>query len=234
MHHLRSQIRLITFDLDDTLWPCFSTIHKAETATFEWLQANAPNAVADHSVDTLRHHRKGIAEQFPEIAHDMTELRLRALQHLFEPHGYDDELAQQASDLFRDYRNKVFPYPQAKETLLQLKQHYTLVSLTNGNAQIEHTPLHDCFHHSLDAAGVGKAKPHPAMFEHAMALTDVDKSQMLHIGDDPFRDVAAARSFGIASVWVNREASHWPIELPQPDWQVSDVAELLAFLLPAN
>lgn len=231
MRELQSVIRLITFDLDDTLWPCHATIMRAEEETLVWLQQHAPEAVKGHDVSSLRTHRAEIARKFPDIAHDMTELRLRALKDLFAPCGYSDELAEQASDFFRVHRNRVEPYPEVVEALQRLKTHYTLVSVTNGNAQVDKTPLKDCFHLSLDAAGVGAAKPDPAIFHAACEFAGVSNDQVLHVGDDPFRDMAAATRLGIHSVWVNRSNAFWPIELPRPQWQVADMQALADALL---
>ena len=61
-------------------------------------------------------------------------------------------------------------------SLVSLRARYTLVSVTNGNSQIEQTPLHDSFDHSLTAAEVGAAKPDPAIFEVASARTGVPLS----------------------------------------------------------
>ncbi|MEP6790835.1 MAG: HAD family hydrolase, partial [Ramlibacter sp.] len=40
------KIRAISFDLDDTLWPIWPTIERAEKTLHNWLAENAPMAAA--------------------------------------------------------------------------------------------------------------------------------------------------------------------------------------------
>ena len=39
-----SKIKAITLDLDDTLWPIWPVIERAETALSDWLTSRAPRA----------------------------------------------------------------------------------------------------------------------------------------------------------------------------------------------
>ena len=41
-----SRIRAITLDLDDTLWPVWPTIHRAEDVLRAWLDTHAPRTAA--------------------------------------------------------------------------------------------------------------------------------------------------------------------------------------------
>lgn len=224
-------VRLICFDLDDTLWPCHPVIQSAEAACYTWLERQAPRLTRRYSAEQLRAHRLELGRQQPQIAHDMTEVRLRSLLALLETEGYAKGLAQQASDVFRAARNRVTPYADVPEALGALRPHYTLVSVTNGNSQIEHTPLHASFDHSLTAAEVGAAKPDPAIFHAASRRSGVDLEAFLHVGDDPVRDVQAARDLGMTTVWVNRNGRAWPTGLPRADLEIRTLAELVERLI---
>lgn len=223
-------IRAITIDLDDTLWPCWPTIKRAEEATLEWLQVKVPKAVAEHTIDSLRQHRKETIEQFPSLGHDLTLTRLKSLELLLAEHNYDASLAEEASNFFRHLRNQVDPFAEVLDVLQALKARYPLVSLTNGNAQVEKTPLKGCFHHSLDAASVGAAKPHPLMFSQAAKLAGVLPVEILHIGDDPHRDIAPAMDLGMQAIWINRYGDKWPKELPTATQEMTSLTPLLTLL----
>jgi putative hydrolase of the HAD superfamily len=223
-------VRLISFDLDDTLWPCAPVIRTAEQAAYDWLAQHAPRLTARFSLDRLREHRFELAKQQPHIAHDFTELRLRSLALLLDAEGYPAEMAEEASDLFRRMRNRVTPYDDVAAALERLRSRYTLVSVTNGNSQIEHTPLANSFDLSLTAACVGAAKPDPAIFHAASARCGVPLSAFLHVGDDPLRDVDAAARVGIATVWVNRDRRDWPDGMLRADLEVVELTELLVHL----
>lgn len=227
---MAEKLRLITLDLDDTLWPCFPTIHAAERVVFDWLAERAPRLALEHDIDSLREHRLAVAREFPHIAHNLTELRLRSLRQLSQEYGLPLSLASEANALFRHERNRVTPYDEVLEALQTLREEYVLVAVTNGNAQIEHTPLADCFHYSFMAEEVGAAKPHPALFEAASAATGIDLGAALHVGDDPLLDVEAARRQGMQTAWVNRKGGDWPDGLATPDYIVTDLEQLCAKL----
>ncbi len=221
---------LITVDLDETLWPCLPVIRAAEAAMHAWLEQEAPRLTAAHDQDSLRVHRRGIMERCPEIAHDMTRIRRDSLRELLLGLDYPPDLADAAVAQFRDHRNRVSPFADARAVLRRLRGRFRLVSVTNGNADVFKTPLADCFDHAITAADVGAAKPDPAMFRAALRWAGVGPEQALHVGDDPALDCAAAEGIGMASVWVNRAGRVWPDALPPPRLAVSDLYGLLDWL----
>lgn len=224
-------IDLITFDLDDTLWPCMPVIRAAEHSLYDWLGRHAPGIVAQHDIDSLRSHRLDLARRRPALAHDVTALRQVQLQLLMDEHGHAPELAVRAAAHFRAERNRVEPYPDVPDALTRLGRRYRLVSLTNGNAQLEHTPLAGCFDHSLDAGQVGAAKPDPTMFIAACDWAGVSPQRSLHVGDDPLRDIAAARALGMQTAWINRDGADWPVDQPPADLTFDSLVGLADHLL---
>ena len=222
----RRSYRLLTIDLDDTLWPCGPVIAAAERALYDWLSAVAPRLTAAHDPASLRAHRGRWMTGAPEQAHDLTRVRRESLRVVLAEHGYPRTLADEGVELFRRHRNRVEPYAEVEPVLRRLLDRYLLVSVTNGNVQLERTPLRGLFHHSLSAADVGAAKPDPALFRRALEWAGVDPAQCLHIGDDPLRDIEAAGRLGIDGVWVNRSGSTWPEGVRPPLLEVSDLGEL--------
>jgi putative hydrolase of the HAD superfamily len=237
-----TRYRLITLDLDDTLWPCQPTIDRAEASFHAWLEQRVPRLAAAHDLASLREHRRALYQARPDIAHDMTALRQVSLEQLLVEFGYAaadvlsgvpanaTTLAAEAVALFCAQRNLVEPYQEVPGVLRALADRYRLVSVTNGNAEVALTPLRDCFHHSLTAAAVGAAKPDPAIFRAAMAWAGTGPEQSLHVGDDPVRDIEAARQCGLDAVWVNRGGLSWPADLPPPLAEVRDLHGLQAWL----
>ena len=51
------RIRLICFDLDDTLWPCHEVIRAAEAECYAWLACEAPRLTERYNESQLRDHR---------------------------------------------------------------------------------------------------------------------------------------------------------------------------------
>jgi FMN phosphatase YigB (HAD superfamily) len=52
----------------------------------------------------------------------------------------------------------------------------------------------------------------------------VDK--VLYVGDHPAYDVVGSIEAGLQAVWINRENSTWPEDLPNPEYQISSLHEL--------
>ncbi len=225
------RVRAICFDLDDTLWPCAPVIRAAEQRCYDWLAGNAPALTERYAIEELRAHRLALGQSRADIAHDLTEVRRQSLLELLVEQGYPAQLADQASDVFRAARNLVAPFDEVIEALARLRGRYVLVSVTNGNSQIQHTPLHASFDLSLTAADVGAAKPHPAMFEAASEHTGLPLHAFVHVGDDPLRDVQAARDVGMPTVWVNRDNLRWPEDITPADVEISHLDELTALML---
>ena len=231
---IRTRIKLITLDLDETLWPLQPTIGDAEEALLHWLAEHAPSLAGAHDLRSMRAHRRTLMQERPEIAHDVTALRHTSLQQLLGDHGHPAaeaaDLAAAAMAQFLAHRNLVRPYPDIPGALRRLARHFRLVSVTNGNADPELTPLAGLFEHRVTAAAAGASKPDPAVFERALALAGCSPQESLHAGDDPVLDVAAARAIGMAAVWVNRTARTWPEGLEPPDHMVTDLAQLADWL----
>lgn len=230
MSQAANAFRLITFDLDDTLWPCEPVIRAAEQAQLDWLRGHAPALVALHDAASLREQRLRIIQARPEIAHDLGAVRRLAIAGILESLGHAaDEaqsLAHRALDVFMAHRNRVEPYPDVAPALARLGAGRQLISITNGNADPEQTPLAGLFTHRIHAAGIGAAKPDPRVFEHALGLAGCAAGDGLHVGDEPYLDVAAARALGMEAVWINRAGRPWPDDLEPPTLAFRDLGEL--------
>jgi len=223
-------IRLITLDLDDTLWPCDVTIAAAEKAHFSWIEAHAPRLAVDYDQAALREHRIATRKQRTDIAHDLTALRLASLRELLGRYGYPEGFADQASKDFLEHRNRVYPFPEVSPVLRGLSAVYHLISVTNGNADVESTGLRGHFHHNFRAEDVGAAKPDPALFEAALAVSGVSAREAVHLGDDPELDVEAARRFGMRALWINRFNRAWPEHLEPPEAEFDNLADFQTWL----
>jgi putative hydrolase of the HAD superfamily len=199
-------IRLITFDLDNTLWSTERVIGRAEAATRAWLRPRVPeyDDVAGAQLGAIR---DGVVAGNPGILHDISALRQAVLRATIAHCGYGEqaaaELAAGAFAEFLDWRHRIEFFPGALAVLEELAQDYTLAALTNGNANFERLGLDRFFSFGYCAADVGASKPHTAMFERAIAHADVPASEAVHVGDHEVDDVQGASAAGMATVWVN-------------------------------
>lgn len=223
-------LRLIVVDLDDTLWPCAPVIRRAEEALWDWLAPRAPRLGAALDLASLRAHRIAYARAHPEVAHDITALRTAALTAALREHGEEPALAGPAVEVFLTLRQQVEPFPEVAAVLAAWRERYTLVAVSNGNADLERTPLRGLFHHAFTAADVGAMRPDPALFRAATERAGVAPPATLHVGDDPVNDVTAARALGLRTAWVNRSGRAFPADLAPAEVEVRDLDALAAWL----
>jgi HAD superfamily hydrolase (TIGR01549 family) len=218
---------VLSFDLDDTLWPVGPVIAAAESELLVWLRAHHPVTLSGHDVESLRALRAGVAERFPDRAHDMTFLRQRALKDLFRAAGHAESLADEAFEVFFAARNRVEFYDDVLPSLIRLRSRYRLFALSNGNADLQRCGIADLFAGHVTASAAGAAKPDARIFARLADVAGVEAHRVLHIGDDPWTDVAGAMQAGMQAVWLNRDAREWPKELAAPPRTISTLAEII-------
>ncbi|MEF8793107.1 HAD family hydrolase [Thiohalorhabdus sp.] len=216
----------LAFDLDGTLWSCDDVIKRAEGALYAWLKRHHPLITEAYDREAMRVVRRDLARRHPELAADVTALRRASLEWHAREAGYDPGLAETGLAVFLAERHQVTPYADARPALERLAGAFPLVALTNGNADVRQTELGDLFHHFLTAADVGAAKPDPALFHAACRDMGVQPWDMVHIGDDPVRDIHAAHHFGARTVWINREGGEWPADVRRAHHEIVSLAEL--------
>jgi putative hydrolase of the HAD superfamily len=223
--------RIISLDLDDTLWPVAPVLTAAEAALLAWLRRHHPRAAHGHDLGTMRAIRAAVAERFPQHGHDLTFLRLRALGEQFAAAGYPhahapESPAAQAMEVFIAERNRVTFYEDVRPALVRLRSNRRLFALSNGNADLGRCGISDLFDGHVTAAQAGAAKPDARIFAHLANAAGVDAALVLHIGDDPVADVQGAMRAGMQAVWLNREGRRWPDGLAPPPRTITTLAEL--------
>ncbi|MBP6692941.1 MAG: HAD family hydrolase [Xanthomonadales bacterium] len=218
-------IRALTLDLDDTLWPIEPVVLRAEAELDAWLARHCPEVAAAWPIEAMRELRTRVHADNPELAHDFTALRKLSLAHVFEPFGHGEELVERAFEVFYAARNRVELYPDAGPALQRLAGRFPIASLSNGNADLHRIGLGEYFVATVTARTVGVGKPHPRIFERAVACLGLPAAQVAHVGDDPLLDVQGAQRAGLVAVWLNRSGAAWPLPRP-PDIEIAELGAL--------
>ena len=225
-----SDVRAIAFDLDNTLWDVEPVLARAEAQLGAWLREHCPRIAASVSPEDMRRARFELAQREPHNAHDVTYLRLTALERHARECGYREDIAARAFEVFLAARCEVEILPDVRPGLARLKRAFTLASLSNGNADLGRIGLDSAFAVSLNARQIGAGKPDRRCFERLAGELELAPRDIVYVGDDPWLDVAAARAAGCRSAWMNRRASPWPSDLAPADLSVRDCSELAALL----
>jgi len=221
-------IKLITFDLDDTLWHTAPAIVGAEALLRDWLTDNAPK-LGPVPVEHLWEIRSRLVEADPTFKHRISALRRQVLFHALQDAGYPSaeaqELADQAFEVFLHGRHQVEIFPEVVPTLEILAKTFTLGVITNGNADVRRLGLADYFAFALCAEDLGIGKPDPAPFLEALKRGGVAPGAAVHIGDHPGDDIAGAQKAGMRAIWYNPAGNPWEADR-LADAEISSLMQL--------
>ena len=227
-----SRVKALTLDLDDTLWPIWPTIARAEQVLADWLAQHAPaTAALGADRQTLRAVREQVGRERPDLAHDLSALRRESIRGLLRQAGDDPALAEPAFEVFFAERQRVELFEDALPALERLSARYPLVALSNGNADVHRVGIGAHFTAAISAREFGVAKPDVRIFHAAAAAAGVTPQAVLHIGDDAQLDGVGALNAGMQLAWVNRQGHPWDHAPLQPHITLSDLRVLCDALL---
>jgi FMN hydrolase / 5-amino-6-(5-phospho-D-ribitylamino)uracil phosphatase len=220
------KIKAITIDLDDTLWPIWPTIERAEKVLHDWLGEYAPlTAALFADAAALREIRGEMTTSRPDLKHDMSALRRESIRLALHRAGEDTALAEPAFEVFFAERQNVTLFDDAVPALEFLSARYPVVALSNGNADLQRIGLGHFFRASICAREFGVGKPDPRIFHAAAGAVDTLPENVLHIGDDVTLDALGALNAGMQAAWLNRGDASWPHE-QEPQATLSHLGEL--------
>ena len=225
---MNKKIKLITFDLDDTLWDNYPTIIKAERETRKWIEGEVGKIEWGDFNDFLS-LREQLIKDDKSIAWDISKLRKeifrKKLSHVTSE-KYRDSIVDKAFEIFISKRHDVKFFGGVKNAIRDLSKKYILGVLTNGNANIYKFDIGKCFEFSISSLEAKDSKPNRAHFDMALTkVKDITFDNMLHIGDHQINDMYAANNLGIDCLWFNIN-NGWEQRFEKPD-EFSDWNKLL-------
>lgn len=223
-------IRAVTLDLDDTLWPFAPIGARIEQKIHAWLEQHSPATAARFPIAVMRTLREQAFAANPHLVHDLSALRRLTLEHALRESGADLALLDPALEIFHAERNKVECYPDAIDALTRIAARVPVAALTNGNADLARCGLDAHFVFQLGAREHGAAKPQASIFHAACARLALPPAQVLHVGDHPLMDAAGAMGAGLRACWLNRQGAAWPLDQARPDLEFADLTALADWL----
>lgn len=223
------------FDLDHTIWDFDKNAEEALQELYELhnLQAlGAASVVAFIETYTRNNHQLWADYHLGKITKDV--LRQLRFNKTFTdmgmhpdtiPAGFEDAYVQLCP-------TKTNLFPHAHETLSYLQSKYTLHLISNGfrestETKVSGTGLAKYFQNVIISEVVGVNKPHPGIFEHALALAGVGKEECLMIGDSLEADIYGALNFGMDAIYFNPLNAPKPADVPV---QIQSLDELTRML----
>ncbi|MCK4968364.1 MAG: HAD-IA family hydrolase [Candidatus Aenigmarchaeota archaeon] len=227
-------IKLVLFDLDDTLCNTRETFRIAETKSFNYLKNKYPllsfplfNKFYLIARQKTHSELKGSAS-----SHN----RLLYFQKLFELLGLPikPSILNEITNIYWNYiYNHIKLYPQAKSTLKLLKQNNLKVGLVTDSLldiQIEklrRLSITDYIDFIVSSEEAGKEKPHSAMFLLALKKGNCKTNETIMIGDNLERDIRGANKMKITTILKNT----FRLKNTRPaDYIINDLNELTKIL----
>ena|SRR6478672_10967914 len=212
------QITDVFFDLDHTLWD----FDKNSELAFERIfQENHPTINTKTFIEVYAPINQACWKlyQVDKMTHD--ELRYTRLRQSFDALSYtisDDDIQKISVDYILYMPESNILFDGAVEVLDYLNQKYKLHVITNGFAEVQYKKLTnsgiaDYFNSVTNSEMAGVKKPHPKIYEHALALANTNKQNAIMIGDCLDADIKGAIDFGIKAIFFNPEKKEVPLEI---------------------
>jgi putative hydrolase of the HAD superfamily len=200
-------LRAVIFDVDFTLF------HPGPELGPEGYQALGEEYRLE--LDPERYETARLAaidevQQHPELVHDEEVWILFTEQIMVGMGGEPGRCRECAVEMVRRWeRHHNFSlYDDALPALAEMRRHGLRIGLiSNGQRDLEEFAEH----HGLDvdvACGSlahGRIKPHPSIFEAALAALGVEVSEAVMVGDSYRDDIEGARALGMRAILVDRE-----------------------------
>lgn len=245
-----SEIKVIYFDLDDTLcayWDAAKSglkaaflAHPEHGQSLQDIQSSWALCFREFVETIGKTHWYEKYKKSGEITR--IELMRRTLERL---DIYDDELAQNLSLTYHIERQAALSlFPEALEVLQVLKSHYTLGLITNGPADIQRLEIQklnieEFFGPIFIEGEVGFGKPDPRVLQMAQDKVGCQPHEILFVGNSYHHDIVPAQVANWKTVWIRRDSdvspssrTGKPDKLPEgatpPDLTITDLRQLLA------
>lgn len=146
-------------------------------------------------------------------------------------------------DLLKIYYKEIYShrkvYPEMIDTLKALQNSGVRMGIVSNTTNPGYMKDHErsllgldpYFEFSIYSSEVPYRKPHPSIFQLALARLNLQPSEVLFVGDNLTADIAGAQSVGMPAAWLNRQGKETS-EGVVPDYIFKSAEEILT--LPSN
>ncbi len=125
-------------------------------------------------------------------------------------------------------------YPEVVSVLSSFKNRGARMGIVSNTTnpkfmkekELRATGLKPFFEFAIYSSDVPYRKPHPSIFESAVAHLGMNPAEILFVGDNISMDVAGAQGIGMKSAWLNRDGKALPTGV-NPDYELHSLEGLL-------
>jgi putative hydrolase of the HAD superfamily len=227
--------RHIFFDLDHTIWDFDTNSREALKDIYHSLSL-ADAGVYDFDLFHKLYlgHNERLWDRYRNGLMKVEELRWKRMAvTLLEFKNGDEELARKMGLQFLEILpTKKALFPDTVEVLNYLSgRGYDLHLITNGFEKTQQQKLKTAgidqfFREIITSEGSNSLKPHPEIFEYALAKTGAQKTQSIMIGDAPDVDILGARRAGIDQIYINHTGNTAFVEATYTVYSLNELKEI--------
>jgi len=212
-----NKAQLISFDLDGTLVDFTYSSRVWEVGIPQlYAQKNAITLSEATTIVTTEYKRTGDASlEWYDIAY--------WFKHF--------DLPGTGRQLMEKHRKKVRLYPEVKEVLGILRQHYELIVISNAarefiDTEVMETSIGDYFSRIFSATSdFEQVKKTPEFYKQICDTMGVLPAEMIHVGDHYEFDLVAPRQLGVEAYFLDRNGSE-----TRNNHTVKDLKEFVSIL----
>lgn len=226
--------KILSFDLDDTLYDNKDIIIHAEEEFYQHLKSNYFNNF-EFSKEVYNQEKKRLVFELPELSSDVSLLRFFVLYNLLIRNGYSSSEAKKKSkellQYFIEIRSNINISRETFDVLSSLASKYKLVVLSNGNANFQNKELGNLFDNFIYANINIGAKPSKRIFDYLLKLYNIKPLELCHVGDDEKTDVFGAYNIGAQVIWQTQYRMNEKKLRVLPNCKIENISELLQIFL---
>lgn len=182
------RIKVVSFDLDNTLYDNSPVIKKAEKASQKYLAKEFEKQNKIFDVNQYISVRKELIKNNDIAFDNLTYLRQECLKQVCAELHDSSQVVQKATEIFISFRQKAKTPKKINHMIKKLSERFILVSITNGNCDANNLTIGKYFKKNYSPQQGYRAKPNIEMFEKVKSDFELNPGELLHIGDEERTD----------------------------------------------
>jgi putative hydrolase of the HAD superfamily len=233
------KIKGIIFDVNGTMINIHTDEHYSKIyrfisrfLTFHGISVHH-GALKEEYFQLVREQRHSSREEHPE--YDVQEVWREFLRRRTNVCLCPEKLEHMSgflAELFRGIsRRRLELYPGVRETLDDLRSSRRLAVLSDAQKtwalpELRTVGIDSCFEHFIISGEHGFRKPDRRLFEMTLSHMGLAPWEVLHVGNDMYRDVFGPKRLGIKTVFFSSNQGRKHMDNVEPDYVIHNFWEL--------
>ena len=225
--------RVVLFDADGTL---LDFRHAEERALAEAFHSTGINYQIQSHLPIYREQNARIWQEYEQGLLTSEQMRVERFRRFLSAIGVDADPDLFGSSYLRFLAQGEQMITGAQAMVEKLSGLVRMSVITNGLSDVQRSrfkrsPLTPYFDSIIISEEVGARKPEPRIFDAAMqSYREVDRSEVLMVGDSLSSDIAGGNSAGMHTCWFNPDGAVREELQERPTYEIRELSELANLL----